>query len=234
MISAHVFSILRNAATACVLAIVAWGGPAGPVAADDLPAKFKLDGNTLIYDTERPEDDEDQLAADGVIWEISDSDIDVFEAILGQDPTINRLQLNSGGGSVYAGERIAQLVVDHTLDTWVVGECVSACVDIFLAGEQRQMTLGSKIGFHQRDWSPSAVQSYYRRWRKDEQWATPFEFGSWIYRDTQAEIFRHLDYMISRDVDPVFAIRTLETAPENVWFPSRMRLVAAGVLRAAP
>lgn len=203
----------------------------GAQARDTLPPKFKVDGQTLIYDTEEPEENTGKDGARSEIWEITEDDIEPFRDILAANPAIDRLQLNSGGGSVYAGETIAEIVLEHGLDTWVVGECISACVDIFLAGEGRQMTLGSQIGFHQRDWAPKAVQGYYRRWRKDEDWATPFEFGSWIYRDTQAEVFLHLDYMLDRGVDPEFAIETLKTPPHDIWFPTRLRLIAAGVLR---
>ncbi|AUQ75478.1 ATP-dependent Clp protease proteolytic subunit [Phaeobacter piscinae] len=217
---------------ACVLAASLM--PHAAQARQTLPPKFKIDGTTLIYDTDNlvaQEIDGTQHAETG---EISDDDIEPFRDILDANPAITRLQLNSGGGSVYAGESIADIVQDHALDTWVVGECISACVDIFLAGNRRQMTLGSKIGFHQRDWAPKAVQSYYRLWRKDENWATPFEFGTWIYRDTQSEVFRHLKYMMQRGVDPAFAIETLKTNPEDVWYPTRLRLMAAGVLRETP
>ncbi|MEK0162432.1 ATP-dependent Clp protease proteolytic subunit [Phaeobacter sp. JH18-32] len=207
-------------------------GPA--MARETLPAKFKIDGNTLIYDTDAQFADNGDGTSQETAGEITDDDIEPFREILDANPAITRLQLNSGGGSVYAGETIADIVQGHALDTWVVGECISACVDIFLAGDRRQMTLGSKIGFHQRDWAPKAVQSYYRLWRKDENWATPFEFGTWIYRDTQSEVFRHLKYMMQRGVDPAFAIETLKTEPEDVWYPTRLRLMAAGVLREKP
>ncbi|WP_096740479.1 ATP-dependent Clp protease proteolytic subunit [Phaeobacter porticola] len=204
------------------------------VAREGLPAKFMVDGTTLIYDTDNLLSVGKGDSSNDGGGEIGDEDIQAFQNILESNPAITRVQLNSGGGSVYAGSAIAELVEARALDTWVVGECVSACVDVFLAGQKRQMTLGSRIGFHQRDWSPKAVQSYYRLWRKDENWATPFEFGTWIYRDTQAEVFRHLKYMMRHGVDPVFAIETLKTAPEEVWYPTRLRLMAAGVLREKP
>ncbi|WP_405116962.1 hypothetical protein L0Z64_15790 [Phaeobacter sp. BS23] len=107
--------------------------PHAAQARQTLPPKFKIDGTTLIYDTDNlvaQEVDGTQHAETG---EISDDDIEPFRDILDANPAITRLQLNSGGGSVYAGESIADIVQDHALDTWVVGECISACVDIFLA-----------------------------------------------------------------------------------------------------
>lgn len=195
----------------------------GAVAKDGLPQKFSLQGRTLVYDTETGEEGEPA--------EISDEDIGRLRDILKQNPDVSELQLNSIGGSVFAGEEIAGLVLEHELDTLVDGECISACVDVFLAGNRRRMTIGSRIGFHQRSWPAAAVHTYYRSERKRQRWATPFEFGSWIYVDTQREMYDHLSYMVSRGVDPGFAIETLRTEPGSEWFPSRLRLIAAGVLR---
>ncbi|MEX0300942.1 MAG: hypothetical protein AB3N24_00830 [Leisingera sp.] len=197
--------------------------PLAAVAKEALPQKFSLQGGTLVYDTETD--------VEGEAAEISNEDIDRLRDILKKTPGISELQLNSTGGSVYAGEEIAGLVLEYGLDTSIDGDCISACVDVFLAGSRRRMTLGSRIGFHQRSWPAPAVHKYYRSERKAQRWATPFEFGSWIYVDTQREIHDHLSYMVSRGVDPGFAIETLRTEPGSEWFPSRLRLIAAGVLR---
>ncbi|MGR3760309.1 hypothetical protein ACUXV3_09305 [Roseobacteraceae bacterium NS-SX3] len=197
--------------------------PLQAAAREPLPQKFELRGDVLVFDTE--------TGISGEPAEITAEDIAAFRQVLEDNPGIRELQLNSSGGSVYAGEEIAWIVMDYRLNTLVAGECVSACVDIFLAGERRRMTLGSKIGFHQRSWAPQAVHSYYREWRGRENWATPFEFGAWIYQDTQQETYGRLSYMVSRGVDPGFAIETLKTAPDGEWYPSRLALTAAGVLR---
>ncbi|MDE4190278.1 MULTISPECIES: hypothetical protein [Phaeobacter] len=206
-----------------LLCLVLLALPLPLLAREPLPQKFRIDGEALVFDTETD--------ITGAASEIIPEDIDAFRSILADNPQVTEIRLNSGGGSVYAGAEIAWIVMDHGLNTSVDGECVSACVDIFLAGQRRRMMLGSKIGFHQRSWAPEAVQSYYREWRDDEDWATPFEFGSWIYQDTQEEIYEQLTYLVSRGVDPAFAIETMRVRPNAEWYPSRLRLVAAGVLR---
>lgn len=200
--------------------------PVAAAAKEALPQKFSLRGQTLVYDTETD--------VEGEPAEITDEDIDKLQGILAQTPEITELQLNSIGGSVYAGEELAALVLEYGLNTVIDGECISACVDVFLAGNRRRMTLGSRIGFHQRNWPAPAVQKFYRSERKAQRWSTPFEFGSWIYEDTQREIYDHLSYMVARGVDPGFAIETLRTDPGGEWYPSRLRLIAAGVLREGP
>lgn len=192
---------------------------------DAAPGKFSVEGSVLLYDTDRAAQDADA--------EITDDDIPRLRDMLRAHPEVTELHLNSGGGSVWAGGEIAWIIMDYGLDTVVSGECVSACVDIFLAGDARRMMLGSKIGFHQRHWAPSSVQSYYESWHQEEGWDTPFEFGSWIYSDTQTEIYEHLTYLVDRGVDAGFAIESLRVKPGDEWYPSRLELTEAGVLREA-
>jgi hypothetical protein len=200
--------------------------PAAALAKEPLPPKFRISGPTLIFDTE--------TGMEGGDAEITNSDIANLRRLLEATPGLTELQLNSSGGSVYAGQEIAWIVIDYELDTVVSGECVSACVDVFLAGSRRRMELGSKISFHQRHWSPGAVKRYYDKWRVEEEWETPFDFGSWIYADTQTEVYEHLTYMVERGVDAGFAIKTLRVGAGTEWYPNRRQLTAAGILRAAP
>lgn len=192
-----------------------------PAAAAESEDKFRVDGETLYYDTlNLPNDDESDVEVD---------DIDVLLKILREHEQIRILDLNSGGGDIWAGEEMGRMVRDFELDTVVAGECSSSCVSIFLAGKNRRMMRGGKIGFHGRSWSPESVERYYTRNRKDERWETAFEFGSWIYEDTQEEIFEELSYMLERGVDPGFAIKTIKPRA-FIWFPSRAELLGAGVI----
>lgn len=207
-------AMFRTALLFCLLALP------HTTAAQDSP-KFRLDGTTLHYTTEDLPDD--------LSYEIEVDDVDLLRTLLRANPDVTQLVLTSTGGSVWAGNEMAHIVQDFALDTTVDGECSSSCVTIFLAGDSRQMTRGSKIGFHQRSWSSSGTASYYERWREDEGWDSPFDFASWIYRDTQTETWKELTYMISRGVDPEFAIET-KRSRSGIWFPTRLRLEEAGVL----
>lgn len=191
--------------------------------ADPGAAKFRLSGATLVYDTE--------TTVDGEEAEITNGDIDRLLTLLRANPDINALELNSSGGSVYAGDEIARIVIDFGLDTVVSGVCSSSCVNIFLAGKARRMMLGSKIGFHQRHWPVDAMESYYNRWADEKRWETPFDFASWVYQDTQSEMYQDLKFMVERGVDPAFAIETKKVLTSDEWFPSRQELTEAGVLR---
>ncbi len=184
--------------------------------------KLKVDGDRLIYDTENIEDRE---SAD-----IETSDVEDLRALLSANPAITTLVLNSGGGSVWAASNIKDVVIDHELDTHVDGDCDSSCVTVFLAGVKRTMSRGSRIGFHQYFWNTGSIERYYERNKDSEGWDTPFDFASWIYNDTQSEVYENLSYMISRGVDASFAVQTLRLPDGDMWRPYRPVLLAAGVL----
>ncbi|MCR9115039.1 MAG: hypothetical protein NXH84_17295 [Rhodobacteraceae bacterium] len=203
-----------GALTAVILMVSALG-----LRAEQVNQKFALEGVTLTYDTE-------SLSQNS---EIEGEDVEVFGTLLRQHPEIERIVLNSSGGSVWAAMEIARLMLDFDLETEVDGECSSACVNIFLAGERRGMAAGSSMGFHLRTWSPPAVERYYEDWKGEEGWNSPFEFASWIYEDTQAEVFDDLVYLVSRGVDADFAIR-IKTPRARTWYPSRQELMQAGIL----
>ena len=185
-------------------------------------SKFELQGATLIYNS-------DNVTGDAYP-EIDGPDVDELRAHLRRNSNIKTLQLTSTGGLVWAADEMAQIVIDFGVSTRVEGECSSSCVTIFLAGERRELTRGSRIGFHQNSWSEEGMMSYFKQWREAESWRTPFDFASWVYQDAQHETAAHLEYMIQRGVDPLFAIETRKHRP-IMWFPSRRELREAGVLR---
>ena len=184
--------------------------------------KFRLDGATLVYDTETPGPGEDS----GIVAE----DVDLLLHFLRSHEDIVRLEINSAGGEVFAATQISDIVIDFELDTHVHGDCDSSCVTIFLAGETRTMSRGSRIGFHQIFWSPEHIESYYEREREAQGWKTPFDFAAWMYLDTQEEVYAHLKYMLARGVEPGFAIESIRNPHSSMWRPYRRELLAAGVL----
>jgi len=184
-------------------------------------SKFSVQGSTLIYNSNN--------ASGDAYPEIDGPDVDELRAQLRRNSNIRTLQLTSTGGLVWAGDEMARVVLDYGLNTRVVDECSSSCVMVFLAGAERTMTGGSKIGFHQNSWSAGGAQSYFKEWRQSEGWRTPFDFASWLYQDTQHETAAQLEFMMSRGVDPGFAIETKKYRP-IMWFPTRDELREAGVI----
>ena len=184
--------------------------------------KFKVNGDTIVYDTNLAEAKEDQ--------EINWDDVEVLEELLRKNSDVKVLHLESYGGLTEAAQYIADVVIDYELDTYVDGECSSSCVTIFLGGEKRTLARGSWLGFHKTSWSGESMKEYYESEKEEEGWESPFQFSEWVYADTQEQILKDFEYMLERGVSPAFVIKTLRADSDDMWYPRRKELVAAGVV----
>lgn len=181
---------------------------------------FSIENNHLFYDTINSE------GAPEIDWEHEKELLNILK----DNTAIDTIILNSDGGYIGAANAMADLVIDAGLNTFVEGTCASACVTIFLAGKNRTLELGGKIGFHAGWWSAEDLKEYYEEEKEAEGWASPFEFASWLYEDTQAEIFKEFEYLLERGVKPNFAIQTLKAGADGMWYPRRKQLLDGGIL----
>ena len=185
--------------------------------------KFSINGDTIIYDTFK--------ASDETLAEINWEDSDVLAQMLLENPNITILQLNSLGGLIEAAVYMSDIIIDYELNTHVVGECSSSCAILFIAGEKRTIQRGSWLGFHQGSWDKDSIKEHYEYNKEEYGWENEFEHSSWIYKDTQQQIFRDMEYLIERGVEPLFAIKTMKADSKDMWYPRRKELEAAGVIR---
>ena len=193
-----------------------------PLTATSQASKFELNGSTLIYDTSSASNEQEQE----ITWE----DVDELDALLKSEQSIKEIELNSAGGDVEAAFYMADLIIDYELDTNVKGTCESACTLMLLAGERRTVERGSWVGFHQSYWDAPYIQGYFERNKESKGWSNAFEFASWMYEDTQREVLRNLQYFVERGVDAGFAIKTMKATSDDMWYPRRKELEAAGVI----
>ena len=184
--------------------------------------KLYVEGDRIVYDTVNVDDPE--------LAEITWADVDELERLLSETADIRIVELNSSGGDIGAATYMADLVIDYELDTNVNCECASACTLVFLGGERRSVNRGSWLGSHQSWWEPEYVEQYFLENKDDEGWSSPFEFASWLYGDTQAEVLKNMQYFVERGVDPLFAIRTMQATSDDMWYPRRWELGSAGVI----
>lgn len=191
-----------------------------PLTATSQASKFELNGSTLIYDTSSASNEQEQE----ITWE----DVDELDALLKSEQSIKEIELNSAGGDVEAAFYMADLIIDYELDTNVKGTCESACTLMLLAGERRTVERGSWVGFHQSYWDAPYIQGYFERNKDSKGWSNAFEFASWMYEDTQREVLRNLQYFVERGVDAGFAIKTMKATSDDMWYPRRKELEAAG------
>ena len=186
--------------------------------------KFKVEGKVLHYNTE--------LAVDEIDRGIKEEDADKLLETLKNNPNIKTIHLTSWGGLISTAVEMADIIIDFELDTHVKEICFSACPLLLMGGEKRTLERGSKIGFHRSSWDSDSMKSFYedKETREFHGWKNEFDFSSWVYSDSQEEIYSQFKYYLERGVSPSFVIETMKARSEDGWYPRRKDLLEANVI----
>jgi hypothetical protein len=73
---------------------------------------------------------------------------DLVKQALKDHPKVRRVLLNSIGGRLGEATAISKLIAARQMNTAAQGECSSACTMVFVAGVDRSLAAGTKVGFH--------------------------------------------------------------------------------------
>ena len=186
--------------------------------------KFKVDGAVLHYNTE--------LAVEEINRNIMDEDVEFLLKTLKENPNIKTINLTSWGGYISAAVEMADIIIDFELDTHVKEICFSACPLLLIGGEKRTLERGSKIGFHRSYWSSDSMRDFYedKETRENYEWDNEFDFASWVYDESQEDIYSQFKYYLERGVSPSFVIETMRARSEDGWYPRRKELLEAYVI----
>jgi len=129
-----------------------------------------------------------------------------LRSALNGNPAVKILHLTSNGGSVGYGRKMEYLVHDRGLTTVVDAHCLSACVLVFLGGQERYLAPGAKLGFH----------------RESAPGMSPAEID--MVEETDAQFMRAMG-ITSSFVEKAFSIPSSE-----IWIPTVDELKAAHVI----
>ena len=186
--------------------------------------KFKVEGEVLHYNTE--------LAVEEINRNIMDEDVEVLLKTLKDNPNIKTINLTSWGGYISAAVEMADIIIDFELDTHVKEICFSACPLLLIGGEKRTLERGSKIGFHRSYWSSDSMRDFYedKETRENYEWDNEFDFASWVYDESQEDIYSQFKYYLERGVSPSFVIETMRARSEDGWYPRRKELLEAYII----
>ena len=186
--------------------------------------KFKVDGDILHYNTE--------IAVDEEKKRINNDDVDYLLKSLKDNPKIKTIHLTSWGGTVSAAADMSDIIIDFGLNTHVKEICFSACNLLLIGGEIRTLEKGSKIGFHRSSWDSESMKDYYKDKENQEYfgWKNEFDFSSWVYDDSQEDIYKQFKYYLERGISPEFVIETMRARSEDGWYPRRKELLEANII----
>ncbi|MCH7880233.1 MAG: hypothetical protein IIB69_01415 [Proteobacteria bacterium] len=134
-----------------------------------------------------------------------------MEAMLINNPGIHGIVLSSTGGMVSEGRGLFRLIDQYELDTFVYGECSSACALAFIAGNKRYMAANARLGFHQYNL----------------QLQSPFQPVDVI------EAQKHdLKLLRKKHISSQFLERVFKQPSHLIWFPTVRELLESGVIDA--
>lgn len=125
-----------------------------------------------------------------------------FEEALARNPGVRIVHLDSIGGRIFEGQRLAESIRRRRLTTYVAHRCESACVRVLAAGEERWLSRRAVVGLH-RPWGRSSLASLRRS--ADELTA----------------------YLASRGVDRSIGERGAATPSSKMWHPSHEEIFGA-------
>jgi len=102
------------------------------------------------------------LVLDG---EITPATAKAFERIVETSDPPSLVIAQSPGGHLIASHQIGRTLSAERMNTVVLVSCISACVDVFIAGQRREMTEVAELGLHaatNRDISYELDRRYWR------------------------------------------------------------------------
>lgn len=100
-------------------------------------------GGNLFVETSN--EGEQFLVLDG---EITERTSYAFLALLEQANVEGLVIAQSPGGDLLAAHQIGRAIKSERINTLVLVNCISACVDVFIAGQSREMTPIAELGLH--------------------------------------------------------------------------------------
>ena len=145
----------------------------------------------------------DQIVVNGSFaWGL----LDKTASLLAQNGQIQTAVVDGPGGHVGVGTRLGAMIKARNLDTLTTKLCASACTDAFVAGKNRYLRKGAKLGFHSVGGdSPLAI-----------------EIGK----------KRTIEHWRAAGLTEDFIARVFETPADSVWYPTYDELLGANVITA--
>ncbi len=125
-----------------------------------------------------------------------------FEKVLNASRGVRLVHLDSVGGRIGEGQKLNELIKSRGLDTYVDLKCLSACTLAFVAGRQRILKRGAKLGFHRASFAG----------------------------EDQVDGSLERSIYAAAGVSDTFVERAMTTKNAEMWQPSDTDLVSAGVI----
>ena len=149
--------MLRRVFLACIALLLAACAPSGGLLVSN--SAEDMGGNLFIETTDNGDS---FLVLDG---EITPQTSFVFQSVVERAEVEGLVIAQSPGGDLLASHQMGRTIKARRMNTMVLVSCISACVDVFVAGQRREMTDIAELGMHSatnRDVSYEIDRRYWR------------------------------------------------------------------------
>ena len=183
--------------------------------------RMVVDGSKIVFNGDvAPEDGDDGLAEDYPRL------LDLAAA----NPYASTIVLTgSFPGTGYAID-VARGIEGLGLATEIVGECTDGCVYMFVAGKQRTLGEGAKLGLRRIIIKASRLRERFEKDQAAYGWQDEFGQAAMTYDMGQSSMHMALQYLTDHGVSLDFALRIFATPREDMWWPDRAELVGGWVI----
>jgi hypothetical protein len=130
---------------------------------------------------------------------------DALQFALDRNPKMSLVEIESPGGFVLEGLRMAQMINDRKMDTVSMEGCYSACTLLLAAGKDRYLGPDVEVGFHRSGTRYGPVST--GRTSTDEKMA---------------------EFLKKRGVDTAFIDKALIPSIREIWTPEHGEMFSAG------
>ena len=158
----------------------------------------------------------------------------LLATLLMEHPAVDTIVLSGDGGLNWPAEEMARKIEAFGLNTIAKNVCASACATILLAGRERSMQAGARVGFHRASNDADYLRELYIETKEQRGWIDEFAFATHVFERAQISARNQIEYMIRRGVSADFALRTLTYGSMDMWFPTEAELLESGVLTRQP
>lgn len=186
--------------------------------------RMQVEGRTIIFNTDAVTDADDKTP--GIIY----ADVNLFGDLVMNHTDVDTVIVSGGGGSTSAAYDIANKITEYGMSTIARNNCSSACAIIFLAGSERTLEKGARLGFHRSSTTAEDHEEYYRENKDKLGWANEFAYAVDLHQVGQISARNFVEFTARRGVSLDFILRALSYSPRDMWYPTTEELLEAGVL----
>ncbi len=130
---------------------------------------------------------------------------EALQFVLDRNPKLTLIEIESPGGLVIEGLRMAQMIVDRKMDTVSMEGCYSACTLLLAGGTDRYLGPSVGVGFHRSGTRYGPVST------------------GWTASD-----YKMAEFWQNRGVSPQFIQKALKPSIREIWKPIHGEMYSSG------